>query len=602
MEHLILILGILVGAAAIVSILFSFARQSSIIAFILVGIIAGIFRETVHIPHAIMEAFTEIGIILLLFMAGLEVDFESVKKRWKLLVWNGVGQIIITTILGSILGYVLLGITGTVAIIYFGICLTLSSTIIVLGYLKAKQQMESFHGQIILGLMVLQDITAVLALVILGSLSGEGSLAVSIGMIFVKMAGLALLLGVLNKLLINRLFRYLAEAKELLFVGSLGWVLGFAAFAEFIHFSPEIGAFMAGAALSFLPYKLEIQDKVEPMKDFGVILFFIALGHGLHIDSSAIPLILPILLMTIFIVLGTPVIVLLIGYLSRGKSRPAFMIGAIINQISEFSLILATLCLQAGVFDDRIFLAITLATIATIFFSGLGHQMVSRLYDMMHTSLVFIDRRSRAGEQELEDFELQGHCVVISYNEIAEKVIQYHLANGKRVLLIDIDPDVHDVMRSFHDNLRCIYADIYDPDIWEELKFSEAESIISCMVGGHDAELGLLRWQDETTSAVPFIATTDSHRDAADLYAHGAKYVIQTEQLASERFEGLLNETGSAPDLLEKKGKEHYRKLLDGENKIGMNPKQKMEIEKKWREFRLQEEDDNRTSATTNIT
>ena len=108
--------------------------------------------------------------------------------------------------------------------------------------------------------------------------------------------------------------------------------------------------------------------------------------------------------MTVFIVLGTPVIVLLIGYLSRGKSRPAFMIGAIINQISEFSLILATLCLQAGVFNDRIFLAITLATIATIFFSGLGQQMISRMYDMMHTSLVFIDRRSRAGEQELENF------------------------------------------------------------------------------------------------------------------------------------------------------------------------------------------------------
>ena len=150
-------------------------------------------------------------------------------------------------------------------------------------------------------------------------------------------------------------------------------------------------------------------------------------------------------------------------------------------------------------------------------------------------------------------------------------MIQYYLANGKRVLLVDIDPDVHDMMRSFHNNLRCIYADIYDPDIWEELKFSEAESIISCMVGGHDAELGLLRWQDETGSAVPFIATTDSPRDAADLYAHGAKYVIQTEQLASERFEELLNETGSAPDLLEKKGKEHYRNLQESGTSAATN-------------------------------
>ena len=108
MEHLILVIGILVGAAALLSILLSFVKQSPIIALIIVGIVVGLFKDTLHIPHEIMEAFTEIGIILLLFMAGLEVDFESVRKRWKLLVWNGFGQILLTAFFGSILGYFLL--------------------------------------------------------------------------------------------------------------------------------------------------------------------------------------------------------------------------------------------------------------------------------------------------------------------------------------------------------------------------------------------------------------------------------------------------------------------------------------------------------------
>ena len=563
MEHLILVIGILVGAAALLSILLSFVKQSPIIALIIVGIVVGLFKDTLHIPHEIMEAFTEIGIILLLFMAGLEVDFESVRKRWKLLVWNGFGQILLTAFFGSILGYFLLGITSTVAMVYFGICLTLSSTIIVLGYLKAKQQMESFHGQIILGIMVLQDITAVLALVILTSLTGEGSLALSISMIFVKMAGLALLLIILNKLILNRLFRYLAKAKELLFIGSLGWALGFAAFAEAIHFSPEIGAFMAGAALSFLPYKLEIQDKVEPLKDFGVIMFFIVLGYGLNIDSSAVELIVPIAFMTLFIVFGTPVIVLLIGLLSKGKSRPSFMVGTIINQISEFSLILATLCLQAAVFDERIFLAITLATIMTILISNIGHQSIEKIYAVLKSSLSFIDKRSKVSESDLGDFELKDHYVVISFNEISQKIIKHYLENGKKVLLVDIDPDVYDLMHDHHTNLRCVYADIYDPDAWDELQFAESSAIISCMIGGQEAETSLLRWLEEMGLKIPFIATTDSQFEALELYSSGATYVIQTEELAAEAFHNLLKaKDGLSMDQLGNKGDEHHQKLI----------------------------------------
>ena len=563
MEHLILVIGILVGGAAVLSILLSFVKQSPIIALIIVGIVVGLFKDTLHIPHEIMDAFTEIGIILLLFMAGLEVDFESVRKRWKLLVWNGFGQILLTAFFGSILGYFLLGITSTVAMVYFGICLTLSSTIIVLGYLKAKQQMESFHGQIILGIMVLQDITAVLALVILTSLTGEGSLAISISMIFVKMAGLAILLIILNKLILNRLFRYLAKAKELLFIGSLGWALGFAAFAEAIHFSPEIGAFMAGAALSFLPYKLEIQDKVEPLKDFGVIMFFIVLGYGLNIDSSAVELIVPIAFMTLFIVFGTPVIVLLIGLLSKGKSRPSFMVGTIINQISEFSLILATLCLQAAVFDERIFLAITLATIMTIFISNIGHQSIEKIYAILKSPLSFIDRRSKVSESDLGDFELKDHYVVISFNEISQKIIKHYLENGKKVLLVDIDPDVYDLMHDHHANLRCVYADIYDPDAWDELQFAESSAIISCMIGGQEAETSLLRWLEEMGLKIPFIATTDSQFEAIELYSCGATYVIQTEELAAQAFHNLLKaKDGLSMDQLGNKGYEHHQKLI----------------------------------------
>ena len=566
MDHLILTLGTLIAGAAIVAIVFRLLKQSSIIAFIAVGITAGCFSDRFHIPHELIEVFTEIGIILLLFMAGLEVEFSSIKKRWRLLILNGLGQIVIMTVLGAGLGSLLLDTSAT-SLIYFGLCLTFSSTIVVLGYLKAKKEMESFHGQIILGIMVLQDIAAVLALVILKSLGGDGSIMAAVGIILLKLLVIAGILFVLAKFILPRLFRYLATSQELIFIGSLGWALGVAALCELVEFSPEIGAFMAGAALSIVPYKLEIQDKVEPMKDFGVILFFLALGYGLKLDSSAISVILPTLCVAAFVLLGTPLVMTLIGYVARQKSRPTFMVGMIINQVSEFSLILAALGKQAGLFSDYMFLLIVLSTVATIFFSTLGQQFCHRLYAHFNGKLTFLDRRHRSiAEAEMEGFERKDHIVVIKYNELAEKVIAFYLDAGKRVLVIDIDPAVYAELKDRHQNLRCLYADAFDPDTRDDGCLAEAGAIISCMIDGQEAELGILNWLKRKGADVPFVAATDSYAEALELYDHGATYVIQTEDLAAQQFARLLEEYGGSLGALHVEGKRHQEEVLAQKN------------------------------------
>jgi Trk K+ transport system NAD-binding subunit len=152
--------------------------------------------------------------------------------------------------------------------------------------------------------------------------------------------------------------------------------------------------------------------------------------------------------------------------------------------------------------------------------------------------------------------------VVVSFNEISEKLIRYYLDKGEQVLLIDIDPDVYDVMHDYHMNLCCVYADIYDPDTWDELQFSEAATIISCMVGGQEAEVSMLRWRKEMGLTMPLIATTDSHLEALELYKHGATYVIQTEELAAESFQRLLEDDHELSlNRLAGKGKDHHQKL-----------------------------------------
>ena len=573
MEHAVLIFGSLVGVAAILAVLFRFIKQSAIIAFIAVGLLAGLMREQVHIPHEVTEIFTELGIILLLFMAGLEMDFKSLMQHWRVIVANGLGQILINTAMGLLLGLLLLDVGSLSALLYFGLCLTFSSTIIVISVLKRRQSMESYHGQIILGLMVMQDITAVLSLVVLKSMGGEGSMALSLAMVGLKMLLLVVCLAVLAKLILRHAFRYLAESRELLFIGSLGWALGIAAICEAFHFSPEIGAFVAGAAISFLPYKLEIQDKVEPMKDFGIILFFIALGYNLKLEASLVSLLPTVAIIAMLVFLGTPLLMLSIGYATKSKSRPSFYIGVTINQISEFSLILATLCVQAKVFDQEIFTIITLATVATIFLSSFGHQFIEQIYAMLRKPLSILDQHSKSRFSSVVGEELRDHLILIKYNELSEKIIQHFLTQrGDKVLLIDLDPEVYENLSQRHEHLNCMYADVFDPDTWDEANFKDARGIVSCLVSGQEAELGILNWMKDNELEIPFVATTDSNTEALALYKAGATFVVQTEALAAKQVGLLLEELQGQLHLLTEHGRNHHSTLSNTRSKNDFYP------------------------------
>lgn len=563
MEHAVLLLGSLIGIGALVAIGLKFLRQSTIIAFILVGVVAGMMKHHVHIPHEIVDVFQELGIILLLFMAGLELEFKNLKKRWKIVLAFGTGQIFINLLLAILLGYIILDTNETIKLVYFGLCLTLSSTIIVLGVLREKKAMESFQGQIILGLMVLQDIAAVTALTLLKSLTSEGNFLVSLGMMVLKLVVLALALGLVSKFFAQQLFRFFAKNKDMMFMGTLGWALGISAICEMFHMSPEIGAFLAGAALSILPYKLEIQDKVEPMKDFGVILFFLILGYNLHIDRSVLSLLPKIAIIIGFVLFVTPVIIILISYLEKVKSRPTFFIGVVINQISEFSLILATLCAAAGIFDQETLTLIILSTIGTIFLSCFGHQLLDGMYNIFKSPLRFLDASTKVDivVAQSEGFELKDHVIIIKYNELAETYIEYYLSAGKRVVLVDLDPEVFEVMKTKDPKLLTVYGDVFDPDLWEEAGFDEAYCVISCLIEGQSAELGILNWLKERNSKVPFLAATDSRMEALELYEHGATFVIQTEDLAAVYMMVLLKEYGNKLNGLIEKGREYRQSL-----------------------------------------
>jgi len=584
-------LGAMLLAAAVVAIILSYAKQASLFAFIIIGVLGGLFGVREVINKDVMTAFVDIGITLLLFMAGMEVDIPGLIKRWKLLLINGFGQIIGLFGISAALGLLYVGIDASYmeaaglpaenaapALIYFSLCLTLSSTILVIGTLKSTGQIGEEHGQVALGLMVLQDIVAVVALAILASLNpdkvGGSSLGIEVAMIFGKMIGLAIVLYFVTKYLLNPLFKFFAQSGELLFIGTLGYGMGVAALCEVIHFSSGIGAFFAGATLAALPYRHEIEDKVEPLKAFGIILFFMGLGFDISELKPAQMLggLTEGLVLAILVVILTVPLMLVLGYFSRLNGKPSFLMGAIINQSSEFSLMLAVMCWQYKLFDPHLFIVITLVVLISFFFSSLGHQFLDPLYNAFSKTLSFMDGRSiGAAESGDEDFVMEGHVVIMEYNELAIEIADFYAQRGEQVLLLDLDPHIIEYFehQHGHSNIHAHYSNMADPDVWEDLAFDKAKVVISCIDGGQEAEMAISRWLKLEAPDVPFIAATSSHEETLELYGSGARYVIQTEYLAAKAFRNIFESEETKPpnEAFREQGKAHFsetKKLQEG--------------------------------------
>ena len=464
------------------------------------------------------------------------------------------------------------------ALIYFSLCLTLSSTILVIGTLKSTGQIGEEHGQVALGLMVLQDIVAVVALAILASLNpdkvGGSSLGGEIAMICGKMSGLAIVLYFETKYLLNPLFKFFAKSGELLFIGTLGYGMGVAALCEVIHFSSGIGAFFAGATLAALPYRHEIEDKVDPLKAFGIILFFMGLGFDISElkPEQMLGGLTEGLVLAILVVILTVPLMLVLGYFSRLNGKPSFLMGAIINQSSEFSLMLAVMCWQYKLFDPHLFIVITLVVLISFFFSSLGHQFLDPLYNAFSKIISFMDGRSiGAAESGDEDFVMEGHVVIMEYNELAIEIADFYAQRGEQVLLLDLDPHIIEYFehQHGHSNIHAHYSNMADPDVWEDLAFDKAKVVISCIDGGQEAEMAISRWLKLKAPDVPFIAATSSHEETLELYASGARYVIQTEYLAAKAFRDIFESEETKPpnEAFREQGEAHFsetKKLQEG--------------------------------------
>ncbi len=237
----------------------------------------------VVVVSIVMQGFSSIGIALLLFIIGLGLNFDIIRKLGKTVLVVATLEISIMLVLGFIAAKAM-GLSSMDAL-FIGAALTFSSTIIIVKVLNDKREQTRLYGQICIGILLIEDVAATIALLVL-STNNNGDISPSeIGLLAIKGIALAATLVLVSTKILPKLSKFVASSQELLFLFAIAWGFGIATIFSLAGFSLEVGALFAGVSLAGLPYAQEIAARLKPLRDFFVVVFFIVLGEGLELHN-----------------------------------------------------------------------------------------------------------------------------------------------------------------------------------------------------------------------------------------------------------------------------------------------------------------------------
>ena len=525
---------LLIALAAAMAMLMRFLKQPLIIGHILTGLLVGpTFFGIVQSPDAI-ELLGEFGIVLLLFVVGLGLNPRIIKEVGKTAVLTGCGQVGFTVLLASIMTRSL-GYSSTEAL-FISIALAFSSTIIILKLLSDKKEQHKLYGKISIGFLLVQDVIVAFALVY-ASAAGTGFQLSDFGSLIIQ--GMAAISGVylLTRYVILPLGKFLSRSQELLFLFAIAWGFGIGMVFYELGFSVEIGALVAGVALANMPYAQEVASRLKPLRDFFLIIFFIALGSRLELMNVG-ELIGPAVAMSILVLIGNPLIVMTIMGILGYTKKTSFKAGLAVAQISEFSLVFLLIGQRSGQISNEVIATVTLVAMITI---GISTYMITysdKLFKTLEPYLGVFERKKRQVEHEMHR---QFDAVLFGYKKGGSEFVRAFKKITKRYVVVDYDPDITDELERKH--IPYIYGDATDPELLEEIDLSKVKLIVS-LTSEFDTNMQLLNYLEQINPKAVVICHADSSEHAALLYGYGASYVMMPTFIGSEKVSAFIKRNG----------------------------------------------------------
>ncbi|NOQ56319.1 MAG: sodium:proton exchanger [Nanohaloarchaea archaeon] len=531
-------LSMIIGITVLVSGLMKLLRQPLIIGYIIAGIIVGpYFLDIVNSTETI-SSLSHIGIALLLFIVGLGLSPKVIKEVGKVSIITGVGQVMFTTLIGFAICK-LFGFT-TVTSLYIAVAMTFSSTIIIMKILSDKSDMKTLYGRIAIGFLIVQDLIAIFILMVVSSTSNGFVLKDLIFGTLLNGFGLLVILCLVGVYILPSIIRIIAKSQEFLLLFSMSWCMALASLFHYLNFSMEIGALLAGFTLSLSPYRYEISCKLKSFRDFFIVLFFVLLGSQM-IFADVTVYIVPIIVLSSFILFGNPLIVMVLMGLLGYTRRNSFFAGLTVAQISEFSIILIALGVKMGHLTNEILVLVTSVGLITI--AGSTYMMLysNKIYNHISKYLKIFERSGKKVDEhkyhESEDYDI----ILFGYNRIGYDLLKYLEKTKNKFLVVDYDPET--ILKLAREGIDCRYGDGSDSEFLNELNFSKVKMIIST-IPDFDTNLLLInRVKEHNDKAIIIVVSTDIDK-SIELYNKGATYVIMPHFLGGQHTTTLIENYG----------------------------------------------------------
>lgn len=502
-------------------------RQPLLIMFLAAGILAGPSALGLLRSHGEIELLASMGIALLLFIVGMRLDLHLIRTTGAVALATGVGQIAVTSGVGFVIA-IAMGMNG-VSAAYVAVALTFSSTIIIVKLLSDKKEIDSLHGRIAVGFLIVQDFAAIIALVALTTLGGAlpdgGSSAGT--MLGIAMKGALFLCGVvlLARFVLPRLLHALAHTQELLVLFAIAWAVLLGAVSDQLGFSKEVGAFLAGIAIASTEYRDAIGARLTSLRDFLLLFFFIDLGARLEWDAVGAQL-GNALIFSLFVLAGNPLIVLAIMGGMGYRRRTSFLAGLTVAQISEFSLIVAALGVSLGHITPETMGLVTLVGVITIFASTYMILYSQNLYRLLASPLRVFERSNPAREERGEHVDNSAvyDAIILGLGSYGSALAEHLIERGRRIMAVDFDPQVLSAWRARGVDVR--YGDAGDPEFHEHLPLGQTRWVVST-TRSPDLDLALLRLLSQRRYEGKIALAAVHARDVERYRAGGAHVVLQ---------------------------------------------------------------------------
>jgi Kef-type K+ transport system membrane component KefB/Trk K+ transport system NAD-binding subunit len=544
----------ILALAATVSLLMHRLRQPLMLGYILTGILVGPFAFGMLHAHEAFDVFSEFAVAILLFVIGLNLRPQVMREVGRTSFVLGMAQVGITMFLGYLAS---LGLgMGWLPAVYLAAGVTFSSTILATKLLTDAHETGKLHGKIAIGILLVQDVVASIALVLFVSARDGASLSGTLVSAFVKSLILFFFFAFVARIVMPRLERVFGQSAELLLLITFVWGVGMAALYAWLGLSMEMGALCAGAVLAGSTYQPEIVSKMKLLRDFFLVLFFIALGAQLNFSLGS-TLWWSVAALSAFVLFVKPILVLGIMGVVGYHRHTSFRVGWQLAQVSEFSLVFVLYGWRIGQADLTTVSILTLTALVSMAASTALNHHADALYERLEVVLRVFERRGvKRPSHDTRVYD----AVLFGSHRVGSDLIPVLRQLVKRYFVVDADPDV--LVQLARQHVPCGFGDVGDEMFLQEFAWKRVKIVVSTVPSTED-NLCLLSVVRKSNPEAVVMVVAQTLAEAESLYAAGATYVIMPHFLGSRYISRLLGQLGSEAQNYEAERRRHRRMMAE---------------------------------------